>query len=395
MKGQNVRVTSLDLTFLNLPLVRPERWTWGERSSYTVGLVELHTDVGITGLGEVNVCMGPDTTVITALTQQLAGMVIGESPLAPQRLISRVMAEGWYPFHRTASLVLGGIEMSCWDAMGKFLKQPISTFFGGALRQSFASMYYVQRYEDINNMVEIGKDAVGRGFNTIYFKVGTEEQRDLELVRRMREGIGPSPHIRVDANEAWSPGTAVRILRSMAPFGIEYIEQPVSMFDIDGMAHVRRASGVAVGANQTSWGPHATLEVVRKEAADVIMTDPHQEGGLLPFKRVLGLCEMAGLPFVVHAFNATSLSLIADLQVLSTSTAPLLAQQGHPDFLADDYVTKPLDYADGLLQVPQLPGIGVDIDKEKLVKYHNRFEEEGMASIYSADSSASQVIPAI
>src|SRR5438874_2715298 len=174
----------------------------------------------------------------------------------------------------------------------------------------------------------------------------------------------------------------------MAPYVIEYIEQPVSMFDIDGMAHVRVASSVAVGANQTSWGQHAILEIIKKDAADVIMTDPHQEGGLLPFKKILGLCEMAGLPFVDHAFNATTMTLMAHLQVMSTSSACILAQQGHPDFLADDYVAEPLDYAGGRMRLSQRPGIGVEIDPVKLARYRAKFDEEGMASIYPTSSDA-------
>jgi L-alanine-DL-glutamate epimerase-like enolase superfamily enzyme len=383
-----VRVEQVELTFLNLPLVRAEGWLWGRRSSYTVGLVQLHTDVGVTGIGEVNVCMGPDPNVIRAMTDQMATCIVGESALAPQRLLTRVMGLGWFPFHRAAALVLGGIETACWDAVGKHLGQPVSMFFGGSLRDSFASMYYVQTQDEIEVMLAQGREAVERGFETIYFKVGIDEQRDVELVARMREAIGPGVRLRVDANEAWSTGTAIRILRQMAPHVVEYIEQPVSMFDIDGLAHVRAASGVAVGANQAAWGQHAVLEIVRKNAADVIMTDPHQEGGLLPVKRVLGLCEMATLPFVVHAFNATTISLLADLHVMSTSTAPILAQQGHPDFLADDYVTEPISYAGGMMQVPTGPGIGVEIDPDKLSKYHARFEEEGMASIYPTTNEA-------
>src|SRR5437867_3224822 len=125
-----MRIEHVELTLLNLPMVRPEGWAWGGRSSYTLGLVELHTDEGITGIGEVNVCMGPDPDVIRSLTEQMARSFVGDTPLAPQRLLSRVMGAGWYPFHRTAGLVLGGLEMACWDAMGKYLQQPISVFFG-------------------------------------------------------------------------------------------------------------------------------------------------------------------------------------------------------------------------------------------------------------------------
>jgi L-alanine-DL-glutamate epimerase-like enolase superfamily enzyme len=377
-----MRIEHVELTFLNLPLVHPEGWAWGSRSSYTVGLVQLHTDAGVTGLGEVNVCMGPNPAVIRALVEQMAESFVGETPLAPQRLLSKVVGAGWYPFHRTAALVVGGLEMACWDAVGKHLGQPVSTFFGGPVRETFPSMYYVQARDDLDVMVDLARAAVQDGYGTIYFKVGIDEERDVELVARMRDALGPGPKIRPDANEAWSPGTAVRVLRRMAPHVIEYIEQPVSMFDIDGLAHVRASSGVAVAANQTSWGEHAILEVVKKNAADVIMTDPHQEGGLLPTKKVLGLCEMAGLPFVNHAFNATTITFSAHLHVMSTSTSCVLAIQGHPDFLADDYVTEPLDYSGGTLDVPRGEGLGVELDPGKVARYRAKFEEEGMATIY-------------
>jgi L-alanine-DL-glutamate epimerase-like enolase superfamily enzyme len=383
-----MRVEHVELTFLNLPLVHPEVWVWGSRSAYTVGLVEVHTDCDVVGIGEVNVCMGPNPDVISAMCQQMAESLIGESALAPQRFISRVMGLGWYPLHRSAALVLGGLEMALWDAIGRYLGQPVSTLFGGSIRDSFDSMYYVQGQSELSVMVDAARDAVDRGFRTIYFKVGIEEERDVELVAAMRTALGPGPKIRVDANEAWSPGTAVRILRRMAPHAIEYIEQPVSMFDIAGLAHVRTASGVAVAANQTSWGPQAILEVIRQRAADVVMTDPHQEGGLIPFKKALSICEVAGLPFVVHAFNATTISLSADLHVMSTSTAPILAQQGHPDFLADDYVTQPMDYTGGRMLVRTDPGIGAELDRDKVAKHHQRFVEEGMASIYPMGSEA-------
>lgn len=392
-----MRVEQVELTLLNLPLVRREGWAWGGgRSSYTLGLVELHTDAGVSGIGEVNVCMGPDADVIRAMTAQMAESLVGETPLAPQRFLSRVMGGGWYPFHRTAGLVLGGLEMACWDAVGKHLGQPVSTFFGGALKTSFASMYYVQAQADLGGMVAQARDAVAQGFGTIYFKVGIEEERDVELVRLMREAIGSGPRLRIDANEAWSPGTAVRILRRVEPYVIEYIEQPVSMFDIDGLAHVRRASGVAVAANQTSWGEHAILEIIRKNAADVIMSDCHQEGGLLPMKKVLGLCEMASLPFVNHAFNATTLTLTAHMHVMATSTSTILAVQGHPDFLADDYVTRPLDYSGGTIEIGDAPGFGLEIDREKLARYAASFEQEGMATIYPTSNEAPVVsVPAL
>ena len=297
------------------------------------------------------------------------------------------MGSGWYSFQRTAGLVLGGLEMACWDAVGKHLGQPVCALMGGPLRLSFPSMYFVQGNDDLDVMIASARDAVERGFRTVYFKVGVEEERDVELVHRTREAIGFGPKLRVDANEAWSPGTAVRILRRMAPAVIEYIEQPTLMHDVDALAEVRARSGVAVAANQASWGRHAVLDVIRRGAADVIMTDLHQEGGMMAMKKILGLCEMAGLPFVNHAYNATTMTMTAHMHVMSTSAICFLAMQGHPDYFVDDYVREPLDYSGGTIKFSERPGLGVEVDPDKRKRFEAAYEKEGMSTAYAASRS--------
>jgi L-alanine-DL-glutamate epimerase-like enolase superfamily enzyme len=103
------------------------------------------------------------------------------------------MSAGWYSFERTAGLVIGGLDMACWDALGKLLKQPIYKLMGGAVRTEFDSMYFVPADHDIAVMTERAVAAVARGFKTIYYKVGIDEGRDVELVLRTREAIGPGP----------------------------------------------------------------------------------------------------------------------------------------------------------------------------------------------------------
>jgi L-alanine-DL-glutamate epimerase-like enolase superfamily enzyme len=386
----SVKIEGAQLTFINVPMKQPELWAWGLRDGYTVGLVELHTDAGVTGLGEVVVAMGPDAGVIRAMFDQMLPHYIGESPLDTELIITKIMADGWYSFERTAGLVLGGLDMACWDAVGKFLGQPVSRLLGGQVRTSFDSMYFVPADDDIGVMVERAAEAVREGFSTIYYKVGIGEERDVELVLRTREAIGPAPRLRVDANESWSPSTAMRILRRMGDAHLEYVEQPILMHDIDGLAHIRRHSGVPVAANQSSWGRHAILEIIRKNAADVLMTDPHQEGGLMAFKKVLALCEIAGLGFVNHAFNVTTITFSSHVQVLSTSAACILALQGHPDYLADDYVQEPMSYTGGKIKVGDRPGLGVELDPDKVRRYHEAFERDGQAVSY-ADAKAGTV----
>lgn len=389
-----MRIEHAELTFVNVPMQQPELWAWGLRDGYTVGLVELHTDVGITGIGEVVVCMGPDVRVIRAAFEQILESYIGESPFATERILAKVHSAGWYSFERTASLVTGGLDMACWDAVGKYVQQPVYNLLGGQVRHEFDSMYFVPGVPDIDVMVEHAVDAVARGFETVYYKVGIDEERDVELVMRTREAIGPYVRLRIDANEIWSPSTAMRILSRLRDAHLEYVEQPILMHDLDGLAHLRRHSGTPVAANQSSWGRHAILEIIRKNAADVIMTDPHQEGGLLPMKKALAVCEAAGLGFVNHAFNVTSITMTSHLHVMSTSSACILALQGHPDYLADDYVSSPISYEGGKMRLSELPGLGLEIDRDKLRRYNADFERDGQAVSYaSARDGAVNTIP--
>jgi L-alanine-DL-glutamate epimerase-like enolase superfamily enzyme len=108
-------------------------------------------------------------------------------------------------------------------------------------------------------------------------------------------------------------------------------------------------------------------------------------------KKVLGLCEMAGLPFVNHAYNATTLTITAHMHCMSSSSACMLAMQGHPDYFADDYVREPLDYSGGTIKFTERPGFGVEIDSDKLKRYRAAYGAEGMSTAYAA-SRGGQVL---
>ncbi len=385
-------ITSIDVTPVTIPFTRPELWAWGERRGVTSAVIELQTDTGITGLGEAVVVLGPTPLIVVEVIRRMEQLVVGEDPGRVEYLTAKILGEGaWHSFRNTAFTCWAGIEMACWDVVGKVTGRSVTQMLGGPVRSEAPAKFYVYCSADLNEMVEYAADGARRGFGTIYVKVGIEEERDVELVARVREAIGPRLKLRVDANEAWSPGTAVRILGRMKPYVIEYAEQPTLMYDLDGLAHVRRASGVAVAANQASWGMFQILELIKRQACDVIMTDPHQEGGILNFKKAAALAEAAGLPIVNHAFSPTTITMHAQLSVIGSGPNFILAGQGHQDLLADDVVTAPLSYDQGRMQVPTGPGLGVELDRDKLERYHQSFLEQGFASAH-ADQRPDQMI---
>ena len=209
-----MRIEHAELTFLNLPMVQPELWAWGRRDSYTVGLVELHMDNGIVGIGEVIVAMGPNANVIRAIFEQMTEQFVGEPPTASEKLTAKVMSTGWYSFHRTAGLVLGGLEMACWDAVGKHLGQPVCALMGGPLRLSFPSMYFVQGDDDLAVMIDGARNccaSVASRPSTTRSGSTRNAMSSSSTERARRSEAGPK--LRVDANEAWT------LERQFASFG--------------------------------------------------------------------------------------------------------------------------------------------------------------------------------
>jgi len=376
-----MQITKVSTTLITVPFARTELWAWGTREGMTSAVIEVETDAGITGLGESVVGFGPNPAAVVALVDSMAELVIGRDPRHIEALTARVLGEGgWHYFRNLYGLVWAGIEMACWDILGKSHGASVVDLLGGPLRESVPAMFYVWGSTDIDAMAEYAREGVQRGFRTFYVKVGIDEERDVEVVRRMRATIGPGHRLRADANEAWTPGTAVRICRKLAPFDLEFIEQPTTLYDLDAMGHVRRHGGIPVAANQSAWGNFRILELVKKGACDVLLTDPHQEGGILAFKKTAAIAESAGLPIVCHSFGPSSIVMNASLAVACSTPNFLLANQAYQDLVQEDYATPAVSYEGGRMARPSGPGLGVELDRRVLDRYAAIFREQGYAA---------------
>ena len=124
------------------------------------------------------------------------------------------------------------------------------------------------------------------------------------------------------------------------------------------------------------------LDIVRADAADVIMTDPWQAGGIGNFNRAAALCESASLPLVYHSFAPLSIAMRAAMQVLCTSPACIYANQTYNHMLVDDVVKNPVRIVKGEIAADDLPGLGVELDREKLARYREAYERKGYLSAY-------------
>ena len=376
-----MRVTALRTTPVSVPFEGEETWTYGRRRGITNVLVELETDEDLVGIGEA---VGwPTPEVALDVLASARDVVVGRDPFRIEELLATLyLQRGWHYFRHTAGCALAGLEAALWDVVGKACELPLHVLFGGAVRERVAYYWYVPA-GGREEMAASARAGVERGFGTLYLKVGFEPAGTVADVRAVREAVGSGPRLRVDANEAWTVAESVAAIRELEPLGVEFVEQPVSMYDRVALGEVQERVSVPVAANQTTWDEFATLDVLLRGLASVVVTDPHQVGGLARFKKVAAIAEIADTPVVKHSFGDLGVSTFAALHVLATCPNCALAHQTHYQLLADDVVRGgPPSFVDGGLPVPDGAGIGVELDPDRVAAYADLFSREGTFSPY-------------
>jgi glucarate dehydratase len=389
-----MKVTGVDIHVVSVPFVHPETWRFGRMWGLTNAILEVHTDEGITGIGEVP--GSPLISLVKGAIEATSEWIVGEDPLRVNQFLGRASMRGWHHYPYLGNAATAGIEMALWDICGKALNTPVHQFFGGLDTEHVPFYWYIWVQDrDPATAREQAAEGVAKGFKTMYIKIGFDLKNDLAIAKAIKEEVGDDIAVRVDANEAWSTFVAVDALRQFEEIGVEFVEQPINMNDIGGLADLRSKSRVRIGANQTVWQPWQVPEVIARRAADVIVTDQHQLGGLVPFHNVAAQCDLAGLPLIKHAFADLGVTTIAATQVLGTLPSPQLGHQQYATILAHDILAAPLEFIDGALAVPTGPGLGIELDHDAISFYENVFEEYGEFAGYGPITPESPLPPGL
>ncbi len=377
-----MKITDVRTTIVSIPFKKPEIWSMGKRVGVSNIIIEVETDRGFVGLGE---SIGfPSCEVIQPIIDSWRDALVGEDPLRIESLMRRLETQGgWHHFDHTGNVALAGVEIALWDLVGKAAGLPLYVLFGGLVQGTMPFMYFLPR-GPIKEMSSQARTGVKAGWETIYIKVGVDIQEEIEVVRAIRKAVGPTPKIRVDANEAWRRYEALRFIRAVEPFGIEFFEQPILKEDFDGLKWLRSMTSVPIAANQSSWTEQDILKLIRQEATDIMLIDPYQLGGLGRYARVAWIAQVAGIAAVRHSWCELGIGTYAAMHVMAASANFPMANQAYPEYLSDDVCKGDLfRFRNGRLSIPHGPGIGVELDHRKLEKYARVYQKEGEFSAYA------------
>jgi muconate cycloisomerase len=379
-------IAAIELHHVALPTRREHKWTGLTEPIGGYVLVKMTDAAGGAGWGEAPALKdwggdfgryfgeSPGTT-IEVITRYLAPAVKGGLPGDIAELHARMdRSIKGYPYAKAA------VEFAAYDLAGRQWGLPVHRLLGGAVRRRIPvthSIGLIGADEAEREVVQVAQE----GVRTIKIKVGVDPDRDVEMVRRIRETVGQGVALCVDANQGYrTPGEAIRTYRRMERFDLIFFEQPVE--GVAGLAEVARAIDTPVMADESAWNAHDVIEIIEKRAAQIVSIYTTKPGGLYRAMEVAAVARAAGLICNVNGSVETGIGNLANLQLAAAAPAAVLscvvpvstpaeAQSGQVAgiYYKDDLIAAPMRFIDGAIELPVGAGMGIAADEAKIRRY--------------------------
>lgn len=305
-----MKITEIKLGRISVPLRIPFKTALRTAESVEDIIVEIHTDTGNIGYGEA-----PPTGVITGDT---TGSIIGavNGPIR-KSLIGKSIEEFEDLMVTLNECIIkntsakAAVDIALWDLYGQLYNAPVYKLLGGR-RKSIITDITISVNEP-EEMADDSIEAVQRGYDTLKVKVGKESGKDIERLAAIRRAVGYDVNIRIDANQGWKPKEAVRILRKMEDKGlnIEFVEQPVTAHDLEGLKYVRDNITIPVIADESVFSPIDALRIMQMEAADLINIKLMKTGGIYNALKICSLAEIYGVECMIGCMLEAKVSVNA------------------------------------------------------------------------------------
>jgi L-alanine-DL-glutamate epimerase-like enolase superfamily enzyme len=365
-----VRIQRVEATPFRIPYRRVHWQAIGALDALENVLIRIETTAGVTGIGEAlttnkfnsNTLLG----TAVAIRDVLGPALVGEDPFNLSGI--------WERMNRARlgeTFAKGGLDIALHDLVGKLLGVPVVVLLGGRAVESIPieGPGYGIGIMAPTEMAEAARRTVDHGLSQIEIKISGNLAEDVERLKKVREAIGPSPSLKIDMTEGYGVKEAIRAIRALEPYGVDWIEQPVHHSLLDGLREVREAVSTPIVVDESATTLEDLLAVIRARAADGVHIKLPVVGGFTVARKMLALAEAAHLYALPGSDTASGIGVAA---VRHFAGSARFARGIHGSPLAravDDVVRDPVPESATELTVPDGPGLGVKLDEEKLARY--------------------------
>ena len=299
---------------------------------------------------------------------------MGEDPFETERLWYKMYRANIYGGRRGVGLhAMSGIDMALWDIKGKALGLPVWKLLGGGFQKKmrcYASSLFGATPRKTG---ELARRYVDQGFAAVKFgwdPMGQNEATDIALVREARKGLGKDADLLIDAGLVWDSKTALQRARAFSEYGIYWLEEPLRPDDYDGYRKLAEATEVRIAAGEEESNRNSFLELMDRGRIDVVQVDLTRCGGFTEAMKIASLAWDRGLPVANHGFT-TYVNVTAALHWLNSIPNALICEfvAEEETNLRESVTRQKLRTREGYLEIPQEPGLGIELDEEAVRKY--------------------------
>ena len=353
-----MKITAIKLGRISVPLRVPFKTALRRVDSVEDIIVEVHTDTGEIGYGEAPTtgAITGDTTgaIIGAITDHIRKALVGRDIDDFEDLTTAL--DGAVVKNSSAK---AAVDMALWDLYGQKYQIPVYKLLGGARKKIITDITI-----SVNSPEEMARDAVNaikRGYDTLKVKVGVDPTLDVARLKAIRDAVGSAPRIRIDANQAWAPKEAVRLLNEMQESGlaIELVEQPVKAHDLEGLTYVTERSYVPVLADESVFSAEDALKIVEMRAADLINIKLMKCGGLTSALKIAALAEISGMECMIGCMLEAKVSVNAAVHLACAKKVITRVDLDGPVLCSEDPIDGGAVFNEKEITVSDAPGLGI------------------------------------
>ncbi len=362
-----MKITKVRLGRISVPLRTPFKTALRSVSSVEDVIVEIHTDCGAVGYGEA-----PPTGAITGDT---TGAIIGAiQDHISKTIVGRDVDEFETLLQSVQKCIVGNssakaaVDMALWDLYGQLYNIPVYKLMGGARKQIVTDITI--SVNDPDTMVRDSLIALERGYDCLKMKVGINPELDVQRLSAVRNAVGKDVVIRIDANQAWTPQQAVKILNKMQEQGldIELVEQPVKAHDFEGLKYVTERSYVPVLADESVFSPEDAMTIMKMGAANLINIKLMKCGGLYNALKIASAAEVFGVECMIGCMLEAKISVNAAVHLACAKNIITKVDLDGPVLCKEDPIMGGAVFNEKQITVSDAPGLGIQgIEAGRLV----------------------------
>ena len=361
-----MKIDRITLNPLSIPLKQVFKTARGEKTHANSVIITLHTDTGLVGWGEASsspYITGATQTSNMAIAQDLAALIKGKDPLAIEARMQDING-----FIAGGSSISAAFDMALYDLLGKAAGLPLYQLLGGE-RRPLRTDCTIGIKASVGETAAEAETLLAQNFDAIKLKVGRPGLEDVAHVKALRDCVGPDLLIKVDANQGWDYPAAVANIEAMAPFNLQYAEQPLPAWDYANHKRLREAVPLPLCADESLFDDKDALKLVSTGAVDYLNIKLNKSGGIHTALKINAIAEAAGCKCMIGCFSESRLSLSAAAHLAMAKPNIVFLDLDSAFSLETDPVVGGMVYDQaegGVIHLPDAPGLGAEIRPEIL-----------------------------